>query len=78
MNSHYCCLLRDLPDTSTLQKKKGPKQTQTKPTLMILYCFHNLVFSTVSPELVNKTWELLIKNHLLGWSKCMREARHIH
>lgn len=72
--SHYCCLLQHHPDSSIWQKKTPKKPTQTKPTLMILYCSHSLVFSTVSQELVKETWKPSIANHLLECSKCMLEA----
>ena len=67
INSHYCCLLQDLPDIGILQKR--PEQTHTELILRILYCFHNLIFSVVSQELVKETWDLLIKHHLQESSK---------
>lgn len=44
---------------------------------MILYCFHNLVFSTVSQELVEERWELLVPNHPLEWTEHMLGAEVI-
>lgn len=73
INSHYCCLLQDLPDIGILQRR--PQQTYTELILRILYCFHNFIFSVVSQELVKETWGLLIKHHLQQSSKYVLEVK---